>query len=74
MHGEGIMSHDFPCSPQGGKIAQLTPICCISKTTPGGIYILTGLNRTEKSEVRNTIQYYSILINLQGVIHSTQKS
>ena len=22
IHGEGIMSHNFPCSPQGGKLSQ----------------------------------------------------
>ena len=22
VHGEGIMSHNFPCSPQGGKLSQ----------------------------------------------------
>ena len=29
------MSHNFPCSPQGGKLSQLNPggaTCCIGKT------------------------------------------
>ena len=26
------MSHNFPCSPQGGKISLLNPTCCIGKT------------------------------------------
>ena len=34
------MSHDFPCSPQGGKLSQLNPTCCIGKTILGGIYSL----------------------------------
>ena len=25
IHGEGIMVHNFPCSPQGGEISQLNP-------------------------------------------------
>ena len=33
------MSHNFPCSPQGGKMSQLNPTCCIGKTIIGGIYI-----------------------------------
>ena len=39
IHGEGIMSHICPCSPQGGKISQLDTICCIDKTILGGIYV-----------------------------------
>ena len=30
--------HVFPCSPQGGKIPQLYPTCCIGKTILAGIY------------------------------------
>ena len=33
------MSHVFPCSPQGRKISQLIPMCYISKTILGRIYI-----------------------------------
>ena len=32
------MNHIFPCSPQGGKISQLNPSCCIGKT--GGTYAM----------------------------------
>ena len=37
--GEGIVSHIFPCSPQGGKISQLKPTCCMGKTILGGTYM-----------------------------------
>ena len=33
--------HVFPCSPQGGKIPQLYPTCCIGKTILAGIYCCT---------------------------------
>ena len=33
------MSHVFPCSPQGRKISQLIPMCYISKTILGRIYV-----------------------------------
>ena len=36
---EGIMNHNFPCSPQGGK---LNPTCCIGKT------ILIGICETKQ--------------------------
>ena len=35
----GNINHIFPCSPQRGKISQLTPTCCIGKTILGWIYI-----------------------------------
>ena len=28
----------FPCHPQGGKLSQLNPTCCIGKTILGGIH------------------------------------
>ena len=31
------MSHNFPCSPQGGKVSQLNPTCCMGKSILGGI-------------------------------------
>ena len=30
------MSHNFLCSPQGGKLSQLNPTCRIGKTILGG--------------------------------------
>ena len=29
------MNHNFPCSPQGRKLSQLNPTCCIGKTILG---------------------------------------
>ena len=46
------MSHNFPCSPQGGK---LNPTCCIGKTILGGIYasvIYQGLEMLIISRMR----------------------
>ena len=28
---EGIMNHNFPCTPEGGKISQLNPTGCMAK-------------------------------------------
>ena len=36
------MSHNFPCSPQGGKLSQLNPTGCIGKTILGGTYDILG--------------------------------
>ena len=38
-HKEDIMNHNFPCTPEGGKISQLNPIIDYNKSILGGIYI-----------------------------------
>ena len=36
IYGEGIMSHNFPCSPQ--VLQLINPTCCIGKTILGWMY------------------------------------
>ena len=62
------MSHNFSCSPQGGKLSQL--ICCIAncKTIVGGIYnmqistkytrTLVGLSTKGSIRGQSKTQYY----------------
>ena len=47
------MSHNFPCSPQGGKISPLNPNRCTGKTILGSInvavnHLITGHSRMGK--------------------------
>ena len=39
-HKEEIMNHNFPCTPEGGKISQLNPIIDYYKSILGGIYVV----------------------------------
>ena len=34
------MAHNFPCTPEGGKLSQLNPTCLYTKCIVGGIYLL----------------------------------
>ena len=58
-HKEEIMNHNFPCTPEGGKISQLNPIIDYNKSILGGMYLHVIAN-VAKNYARKilAIQFY----------------
>ena len=62
IHGEGIMSHSFPCSPQGGKISQLNPMHLLYRAKLYQVGYMHScmqfIKRSTASYARVCIRYY----------------
>ena len=66
------MNHNFPCTPEGGKISQLNPIIDYYKSILGGIYIMQRMCVSNYCVHVNVCCDSSIVsINSHFKVHST---